>query len=112
MDDKDLGYHDDKLISVSIEPDEQRATLTIQTLKWIECEDPYKREGSKSYRAENDKIVKIIMKLKEEQPYFEGKLGTIYPANDIFGIGIIKDVLHVSLTEGLLEFCIDSYEVV
>ena len=113
MEDKDLGFHDDNLLSVLIEPDEQRAVLTIQTHRWIECVDPnLLNPGGKTFRAEKDKVVKITLELSENQPYFKGDLGTIYPFNDIFEIGVKDNVLHVSLIMGLLEFHIDSYEVV
>ncbi len=114
----ELGFHDDTLLSLTIDAEKMEAVLRIQTYNWVEMEHRAWKEGDekeptgKCFRAEDSKIVELILDLEEEHPFFKGELHTILPNDDIFGIYIDGDTCYVNFcVYSELMFKIKKYEI-
>lgn len=118
----EFDFHDDNLLSLDINLEKMSAVLRIQTHEWIKSEnekkeaketlpDSMKQVHGKIYRARKNKIAVLELKLAEDDRYFEGKLSTAYPSNDILWADIIDKKLIITFVLGDLVFSIDEYSL-
>ena len=111
MEDKQLGFHDDILLSFSVDITNLTAQVVIQTHDWVEEPEGDKR-GGKVFHSRVRGITTISLDLDEHTKCFWCDLDeSMVNCRDI-GIIVIKDdILRVFVGMSEMAFAIKGYKI-